>query len=123
MNTKSKTSHTELVYIVNIGFMFEVNSNLKHNLISPVVLEFFDGIPESEEVTEDCAFPFPISNTNLRQSIFQNMGQEWAVCSDGIFRKCQVIQCNVEYRTITKSVVFNIDKSIDDKDIVGFITF
>ena len=103
MNTRSELPHTEPVYI---GFMFEVNHDLKYNLISPDVLAFFDGVQESEEITEDCAFPLPISNTNLRQSIFQNMGQEWAVCSDGIFRKCQVIQCNVEYRTITKSIVF-----------------
>lgn len=120
MNTRSELPHTEPVYI---GFMFEVNHDLKYNLISPDVLAFFDGVQESEEITEDCAFPLPISNTNLRQSIFQNMGQEWAVCSDGIFRKCQVIQCNVEYRTITKSIVFHIDKALFDRDITGIISF
>ena len=75
MNTRSELPHTELVYIGNIGFMFEVNHNLKYNLISPDVFAFFDGVQESEEITEDCAFPLPIYNTNLRQSIFQNMGQ------------------------------------------------
>lgn len=123
MSTRSELPHTEPVYIGNIGFMFEVNHDLKYNLISPDVLAFFDGVQESEEIAEDCAFPLPIYNTNLRQSIFQNMGQEWAVCSDGIFRKCQVIQCNVEYGTITKSIVFHIDKALFDRDITGIISF
>lgn len=123
MNTKSELPHTELMYIEGIGFMFEVNHTFKHNLISPDLLTYFDGVPECEEVTEVCAFPLPILNTNLRQSIFQNMGQEWAVCSDGIFRKCQVIQCNVEYGAITKSIVFHIDKALFDRDIAGIISF
>lgn len=89
MNTRNnKTlSYIELVHIGGIGFMFGVNQFLKNNLISHNVLAFFDGVQESEEATKDCAFPLPISNTNSHQSIFQYIGDDWAVCSDGIFRK------------------------------------
>ena len=47
----SSNKNQELLHIGGIGFMFEVNQFLKHNLISPDVLAFFDGVQESEEVT------------------------------------------------------------------------
>ena len=43
----SSNNKTVLVYIGGIGFMLEVNPSLKHNLISPDILAFFDGVPES----------------------------------------------------------------------------
>lgn len=78
---------TALITIGGVGFMFEVRQNLKHNLISLDVLSFFDGIKESAEVTEECAFPASIPLTNQRKSIFHNIGEDWIVCYDGIFRK------------------------------------
>lgn len=43
MSTKNKNTSTttELVHISDLGFMFEVNPNLKHNLIRPDVLACF----------------------------------------------------------------------------------
>lgn len=72
MSTKNKitSTYTELVHIEGIGFMFEVNPNFKHNLISPNILAFFDGVQESEEVTKYCAFPIAISDTNIQSSFF-----------------------------------------------------
>lgn len=112
----------ELVHIGGIGFMFEVNPNLKHNLISPDVLVFFDGVPESWEATEKCAFPHAIIQTNLRKSLFQYIGYDWVVCSDGIFRKCQKIKCCVELNSTIRTLVFNIDRTLVYKDIVGIIS-
>ena len=91
MNTRNNVvfSSTELVYIGGIGFMFEVSQTLKHNLISPDVLAFFDGVKESGDITEECAFPASIPLTNQRNSIFHNIGEEWIICYDGIFRKCK----------------------------------
>ncbi|WP_304967213.1 hypothetical protein [uncultured Muribaculum sp.] len=122
MSTRSKTSSTELLYIGGIGFMFEVNPSLKHNLISPDVLASFDGVKESEEVTEDCAFPLPISNTNLRQSIFQYIREEWTVCSDGIFRKCPKVKCRIEHNSNSKSAIFHIDKTLVYENIAGIVS-
>ena len=122
MNTKNNTaSSTELLHIGDIGFMFEVNQALKHNLISPDVLAFFDGVQESEEVTEECAFPLPISNTNLHQSIFQYVGDDWVVCSDGVFRKCKGNKFNVEYNSISKYIVCYIDESLINMHVAGII--
>ena len=121
-NTRSEPPYTELVHIGGIGFMFEVNKSIKHNLISPAVFAFFDGVQESEEVTEDCAFPLPISNTNLHKSIFQYIGDDWAVCSDSIFRKCQKVKCRIEHNSNTHIAVFHIDKALADGMIVGIIS-
>lgn len=123
MNIKNKNFlSAELVYIGGIGFLFEINSNIKYNLMSPDVLAFFDGVPESEEVTKDCAFPLAKPNTNLRQSIFQNMGFDWVICSDGFFRKCPKVSCIVESETGTHSSVFHIDRSITGNINAGIIS-
>lgn len=88
------------MYIGAVGFMFEVSTTLKHNLISPDAITFFDGVPESEEVTKDCAFPLAKPNTNLHQSIFQNVGFDWVVCSDGVFRKCPIVRSLINHNSI-----------------------
>lgn len=124
MNTRNNklSLDTELVYIGGIGFMFEVNQSFKHNLISPDVLTFFDGVPENGEVSKNCAFPFAKPYTNLRQSIFQHIGFDWVVCSDGIFRKCTTVKCIVEYRRIFDTVMFHVDSTICDENIAGIIS-
>lgn len=123
MNTRSKnTSSTELVHIGGIGFMFEVRLDLKHNLITPDILIFFDGVPESGETTENNAFSHAINQTNLRKSLFQYIGYDWVVCSDGVFRKCQKVKCRVVLNSTIKTVVFNIDRTLADKNIIGVIS-
>lgn len=124
MNTRNNktSSYTELVHIGGIGFMFEVNQFLKHNLISPEVLAFFDGVLESGEVTKDCAFPLSISDTNIQSSLFQNIGYDWVVCSDGVFRKCQSVKSHIEYNGSIKTIVFYVDSSILGHNIAGIIT-
>lgn len=123
MNTKNSTaSSTELLHIGGIGFMFEVNQALKHNLISLNVLAFFDGVQESKEVTDDCAFPLAKPNTNLYQSIFQNVGCDWVVCSDGVFRKCPIVRCLINHNSIIRTEMFHIDRTICDENIAGFIS-
>ncbi len=124
MNTRNNktSSYTELVHIGGVGFMFGVNRSLKHNLISPAVLAFFDGVQESEEAIKDCAFPLPIFNTNLHKYIFQYLGDDWAVCYDGIFRKCPKVKCRIEYNSNIHTEVFNIDRTLADGKIAGIIS-
>lgn len=123
MNTMSNTSPSaELLLIGGIGFMFEVNQFIKHNLISPDVLAFFDGVQESEGVTEKCAFILPKSNTNSLQYIFQFIGEDWVICSDKIFRKCQRVKCLIEYNSNIHTAVFHIDRTFVDGDIAGIIS-
>lgn len=102
--------------------MFEVNKFLKHNLISPEVLAFFDGVLESGEVTKDCAFPLSITDTNIQPSLFQNFGYDWVVCSDGVFRKCQRVKSYIEYNGSIKTIVVYVDSSILGHNIAGIIT-
>lgn len=124
MNTRNNVvfSSTELVYIGDIGFMFEVSQILKHNLISPDVLRFFDGVKESGEVTEDCAFPASIPLTNQRNSIFHNIGEDWIVCYDGIFRKCRSVKCKTEFSNKSCEQIFYVDKSLCFQYVDGVIS-
>lgn len=123
MNTRNNiASSTELVHIGNIGFMFEVNQSLKHNLISPAVLAFFNGVPDSGETTENCAFTSAIPQTTRHKSIFQYIGDDWAVCSDGVFRKCKVIECSVSHNGISKDIVFYIDSCSVNADVAGVLS-
>lgn len=124
MNTRRNklSSETELVCIGGIGFMFEVRTTLKHNLISPDVIAFFYGVPESGEVTKDCAFPLAISDTNIQSSLFQNLGYDWVVCFDGVFRKIQRIRCEAEYKHLTKMIEFYIDRTISTRNIASIIS-
>ena len=102
--------------------MFEVSTTLKHNLISPDVLAFFDGVLESEEVNEDCAFPLSTSDKNIQSSLFQNLEYDWVICSDGVFRKCQSLKSYTEYNGSSKTIVFYVDSSIIGHNIAGIIT-
>lgn len=122
MQKRISSNSTELVHIGGVGFMFEVNKSLKHNIISPDVLAFFDGVLESEEVTEECAFSLPISNTNSLQYIFQFIGEDWVICSDNIFRKCQKVKCLIEYNSNIHTAVFHIDRTFVYGDIAGIIS-
>lgn len=124
MNTRNNetSSSNELVYIGDIGFMFEVNQSLKHNLMSPNVLAFFKGVQASEKVTEYCAFPSPISNTNLCQTYFQYIGDDWVVCSDSVFRKCPKVKCKIEYKSNIRDVFFMIDSTLNDETIAGMVS-
>lgn len=112
---------TKILKIADIGFLFEINSNIKYNLMSPDVLAFFDGVPESEEVTKDCAFPPSIPNTNIMHSIFLQVGHDWTECYDRVFRKCPIVKCNVKCEDLTCNVLFFIDSSLKCKDIMGVI--
>lgn len=124
MNTRNNVafSSTELVYIGGIGFMFEVSQTLKHNLISPDVLSLFDGVKESGEVTDDCAFPHSIPNSNLCHSIFKYNGRAWAICSDGLFRKCTIIECEVKQNDTAHIATFYVDSTLNNKVILGIIS-
>ena len=124
MNTRNNVvfSSTELVYIGGIGFMFEVSQSLKHNLISPDVLSFFDGVQETGIITEDCAFSASIPLTNQRNSIFHNIGEEWIICHDGVFRKCPEVECEIQFKSINFMKTFFIDKSIKCVCIHGVLS-
>lgn len=123
MNTRTKdTLSAELVYIGGIGFMFEVNKFLKHNLISPDVLAFFERVSESDEITKDCAFPLAKPNTNISSSLFQCVGYEKIVCFDGTSRMCQRIRCKVEHNLMKCPMIFYLDNSLRGRNMAGIVT-
>lgn len=124
MNTRSKniSSETELLYIGGVGFMFEINNSIKHNLLNPDVLTFFKDVPESEKVTKGCAFPFAKPNTSLYQSVFQKIGSDWVVCSDGILRKCSTVSCVVESESGIKMLIFHIERNMTGNKMAGIIS-
>lgn len=124
MSTKSKnpSTSTELVHIGGVGFMFEVNPNLKHNLISPNVIAFFDDVPESEEVTKECAFPLSKPNSSISASLFQCVGYEKVICFDGISRMCQRIRCKIEHHRMKSPMILYLDNSLIGRNMAGIVT-
>lgn len=114
---------TTLITIGGIGFMFEVRRDFKHNLISPDVLSFFDGVQDSGEVTEDCAFPASIPLTNQHNLIFHDNGEDWIVCYDGIFRKCRSLKCKTEFSNKSCEQIFYVDKSLCFQYVDGVISY
>ena len=118
----SSNNKAVLVYIGGLGFMFEVNPSLKHNLITPDILAFFDGVPESGDITENSAFSHAINKTNLCKSLFQDIGYDWVVCSDGVFRKCQKVKCKIEYKSNIRDVFFMIDSTLTGETIAGMVS-
>ena len=99
--------------------MFEVNPFLKHSLTCPDIRAFFDGVPESGDITENSVFSHTINKTNLCKSIFQDIGYDWEICSDGIFRKYQKIKCNLTIYKQGRSVLFYVDISLANSHING----
>lgn len=86
------------------------------------LLAFFEGVSESDEITQDCAFPLAKPNTNLSSSLFQRIGYDTVVCHDGIFRKCQRIRCKIEYNGMNKTTIFHLDDSLMGSNMTGVIT-
>lgn len=118
----SLNSDSEIVYIGGIGFMFEVRQSHKHNLMSPKILSFFNGVEENGIVKEDCAFPIGIPSSNLRKSLFLYKGRDLVLCSDGVFRKCAMVECEIRQNDEPQIATFYIDRSIKNIDILGVIS-
>lgn len=122
------------IQVKGIGFAFLLNKKLKHNLVSPAFLAFFNlrkrqmySLPENNiwEVNTKPAYD------NLQPSlpdyvdfistndVFHYVGKKVGRCKDNKLRVCKVFMFGFEHEGCTFSFLFLLDKSLDKPAILG----
>ena len=122
------------IQVKGIGFTFLLNKKLKHNLVSPAFLSFFNfgvrqmySLPEND-IREVNTKPFYDNlqpflpdyvdsiNTN---DMFHYVGKKVGRCKDNKLRVCKVFMLGFEHEGCTFSFPFLLDKSLDEPAIIG----
>lgn len=122
------------IQVKGIGFTFLLDKRMKHNLISPAFLAFFNlGERQMYSLSEnnirevntkpayDNLYPFlpeylEAINTN---DVFHYAGNKVGRCKDNKLRVCKVFLFGFEYEGCTFSFPFLLDKSLDEPAILG----
>ena len=130
------------IQIKGIGFKFLLDKRMKHNLISPAFLAFFNleerqmySLPENNigEVNTNPVYdnlqPFlpdyvDSISTNYVDSIstndvFHYVGKKVGRCKDNKLRACKVFMLGFEHEECTFSFPFLLDKSLNKPAILG----
>ena len=130
------------IQIKGIGFTFLLDKRMKHNLISPAFLAFFNleerqmySLPENNigEVNTNPVYdnlqPFlpdyvDSISTNYVDSIstndvFHYVGKKVGRCKDNKLRACKVFMLGFEHEECTFSFPFLLDKSLDEPAILS----
>lgn len=118
------------IQVKGIGFTFLIDKRMKHNLISPAFLAFFN-------LGERQMYSFPIDNikevnTNpvydnlqsylsyyVNSIIFHYVRKKVGRCKDNKLRICKVFMLEFEYEGCTFSFPFLLDKQLDKPAILG----
>ena len=122
------------IQIKGIGFTFLIDKRMKHNLISPALLAFFNlgekqvySFPENEtrevntKPTYDSSQPFLPDHINAISfdDVFHYVGKKIGRCSDNKLRECKVFRLVFEYEGCSFSFPFLLDKSLNKSAILG----
>ena len=124
------------IKVKGIGFVFLLDKRMKHNLISPAFLAFFNlrkrqmyslsdnNIREvNTKPVYDNLQPFlpdyvdSISTNN----IFHYVGKKVGRCKDNKLRECKVFRIGFEYEGCPYTMLFFVDKGPVGQQICGII--
>lgn len=126
------------IEIKGIGFTFLIDKRIRHNLISPALLAFFNlrkgqmysfSIDNIREVNTkpvyDSSLPFLSDYVNAISfgDVFHYVGKKVERCSDNKLRLCKVFMFGFEYEGCTFSFPFLLDKSLDKPALIGEESF
>ena len=126
------------VEIKGIGFTFLIDKRMKHNLISPAFLAFFNlGGRQMYSLSEnnirevntkpvyDNLQPFlpEYVDSISTNDVFHYVGKKVGRCKDNKLRICKVFMLGFEYEGCTFSFPFLLDKSLDEPAILGRESF
>lgn len=122
------------VKIKGMGFTFLLNKKVKCNLISPVLMSFFN-------IKEKQQYSFPVDNlieVNTKSvyndnlpflpehlktinfdGVFHYIGKRVTRCSDNKFRICKIYKFEFEYERSKLSFSFLLDKSLNELAVLG----
>lgn len=122
------------IQIKGIGFTFLLDKRIKHNLISPIFLAFFNleerqmySLPENNigEVNTNPVYdnlqPFlpDYVDSISTNDVFHYVGKKVGRCKDNKLRVCKVFRLGFEHEGCTFSFPFILDKSLDVPAILG----
>ena len=121
------------IQVKGIGFTFLIDKKMKHNLIGPAFLAFFNlgekqmySLPENNirdvntSLICDLYSPEYSISTN---DVFYYVGRKVGRCKDNKLRMCKVFMLGLEYEGCTFSFPFLLDKSLDKPAILGRESF
>ena len=126
------------IHIKGIGFTFLLDKKMKHNLIGPAFLAFFNlrkrqmyslsdnNIREvNTKPVYDNLQPFLPDDVDSisTNNIFHYVGKKVGRCKDNKLRECKVFRIGFEYEGCTFSFPFLLDKSLDKPAILGRESF
>ena len=126
------------IQVKGIGFTFLIDKRMKHNLISPAFLAFFNlgvrqmySLPKNniKEVNTKPAYdnlqPFLPEYVDSISSndVFHYVGKKVGRCKDNKLRVCKVFMLGFEHEGCTFSFPFLLDKSLDEPAILGRESF
>lgn len=122
------------IQVKGIGFTFLLDKRMKHNLISPAFLAFFNlrkrqmySLPENNirEVNTKPAYdnlqPFlpEYVDSISTNDVFHYVGKKVGRCKDNKLRVCKVFMLGFEHEGCTFSFAFLLDKSLNKSAILG----
>ena len=122
------------IHIKGIGFTFLLDKKMKHNLISPAFLAFFNlrqrqmaSLPKNNmrEVNTKPAYnllqPFlpEYVDSISTNDVFHYVGKKVGRCKDNKLGICKVFRFGFEYEGYTFSFPFLLDKNLDESAILG----
>lgn len=126
------------IHIKGISFTFLLDKRMKHNLISPAFLAFFNleerqmySLPENNigEVNTNPVYdnlqPFlpDYVDSISTNDVFYYTGKKVGRCKDNKLRVCKVFMFGFEYEGCTFSFPFLLDKSLKTPAILGLESF
>ena len=126
------------IHVKGIGFTFLVDKRMKHNLISPAFLAFFNlGEKQKYSLSEnnirevntkpayDSSLPFlpNYMNAICTNDVFHYVGKKVGRCKDNKLRVCKVFMLGFEYEGYTFSFPFLLDKNLNMPAILGFESY
>lgn len=126
------------IQVKGIGFTFLIDKRMKHNLISPAFLAFFNlGEKQMYSLSEnnirevntkpvyDHLQPFLPEYVDSISSndVFHYVGKKVGRCKDNKLRVCKVFMLGFEHEGCTFSFAFLLDKSLDEPAILGRESF
>ena len=134
MDTNTGKANEFFIQIKGVGFAALIDKRIKHNLISPALLAFFNlgerrmySFPMSNigevntRLTYDHSQPFLPDYVNAisANDVFHYVGKKVGRCKDDKLRKCKVFRLEFEYEGHTFSFPFMLDKSLGGAVLLG----
>lgn len=122
------------IQVRGIGFTFLIDKRMKHNLISPAFLAFFNlggrqmySLPDNNirnvntKPAYDNLQPFfpDYADSISTNDVLHYVGKKVGRCKDNKLRICKVFILGFEYEGCTFSFPFLLDKSLDKPVILG----